>query len=72
MSALTLNLSDREAEVLTELSDAQEMSKAATLRQALRLYQYIDRKRKQGLELAFVDKSGNVVRQEIIGLGPLE
>lgn len=39
---MTLNLSEREMEVLEELARAKDLSKTAVLRQALRLYQLVD------------------------------
>jgi hypothetical protein len=68
MSNVNVAFSEREAKVLDELCEAQDLSKTALLRQALRLYQMIHIKRASGLEMAFVDASGNAVRTEIISL----
>lgn len=52
---MTLNLSEREMDVLEELSRRKELSKTAVLRQALRLYQMIDAKLSAGEKLFFED-----------------
>lgn len=72
MTAITLNLSERETEVLYALSNEQELNHTQLMRQALRLYQHIHEKRKKGQEMAFVDADGNVVKQVIVGLGEIE
>jgi hypothetical protein len=43
ISTVTLNLPENENAVLEELAAAKGMSKTAVLRQALRLYQLVDR-----------------------------
>jgi hypothetical protein len=69
MSSITLSLSDKEAAVLHGLSGEQDLSQQQVLRQALRLYQHVNTRIKQGEKMAFVDRDGNVVQQAIIGLG---
>lgn len=44
MKTMTLNLNEREMACLEELSVRKDVSKTAIMRQALRLYQMIDRK----------------------------
>lgn len=52
---MTLNLSEREMEVLEELSVKKDMSKTAVIRQALRLYQLIDKEIAAGRRLSIGD-----------------
>jgi predicted transcriptional regulator len=61
---MTLNLSDREMEVLEELAERKELSKTAVVRQALRLYQMIEARFDRGEKLYFEDdkeKKGELV-----------
>lgn len=69
MGTLTLNLSDQEVSVLHGLATEQELSQSQLMRQALRLYQHVHYRLKEGQKMAFVDASGNVIRQEIVGVG---
>jgi predicted transcriptional regulator len=50
---MTLNLSEKEMAVLSELAEKKGMSKTALMRQALRLYQAIDVKQERGERLIF-------------------
>lgn len=52
---MTLNLTETEMDALEELSDKKEMSKTAVLRQALRLYQLIDARLREGEKLFLED-----------------
>ncbi len=56
---MTLNLTEREMEVLEELSRKKELSKTAVIRQALRLYQLIDARLELGLRLVLEDEKTN-------------
>ncbi len=56
---MTLNLTEREMEVLEELSRKKELSKTAVIRQALRLYQLVDGRLAQGEKLIFEDEKTN-------------
>jgi hypothetical protein len=56
---MTLNLTEREMEVLEDLSQRKELSKTAVLRQALRLYQLVDARLAQGEKLVFEDETAN-------------
>lgn len=67
MGTHTLHLNDREDEVLADLCKQQDMSKAALLRQCLRLYQVVHNRLKDGEQLAFT-KDGKVIPQVIVGL----
>lgn len=50
---MTLNLTDKEMQVLDELSAKKGLNKTALLRQALRLYQTVDQRLEQGEKLVF-------------------
>jgi hypothetical protein len=56
---MTLNLSEKEMQVLDELCAKKGLNKTALLRQALRLYQAVDQRLEQGEKLIFesVDKT---------------
>ncbi len=56
MATMTLNLSEREDEVLNELAQRKDMSKTAVMRQALRLYQLIERRQSEGVEIKLGDQ----------------
>ncbi len=53
---MTLNLTEAEMEVLEQLSAVKDVSKTAILRQALRLYQLVDRRMSEGHTLYLEDK----------------
>lgn len=53
---MTLNLTAAEMEALEELAQQKELTKTALIRQALRLYQLIDSRTKQGEKLFFEDE----------------
>lgn len=50
---MTLNLTEREMNVLDELCAKKGLNKTALLRQALRLYQAVDTRLQQGDKLLF-------------------
>lgn len=50
---VTLNLSDRELEVLDELCAKRDLTKTALLKQALRLYQAVNVRLERGERLTF-------------------
>jgi predicted transcriptional regulator len=50
---LTLVLTDEEMRVLDALSQQRAMSKSGVLRQALRLYQHVEKRQKDGERLFF-------------------
>lgn len=52
---MTLNLTEAEMEALEELSRRKDLSKTALIRQALRLYQLIDTRTRQGEKLVLED-----------------
>ena len=52
---MTLNLTDREMQVLDELCARKGLNKTALMRQALRLYQALDIRLERGEKLLFED-----------------
>lgn len=50
---MTLNLTEREMQVLDELCAKKGLNKTALLRQALRLYQAVDQRLEHGEKLVF-------------------
>jgi hypothetical protein len=50
---MTLNLTDAEMSLLEQMSAEKDMSKTAVMRQALRLYQLIDKRLRAGEKLFF-------------------
>ena len=50
---MTLNLSEKEMQVLDELCAKKGLNKTALMRQALRLYQAVDQRLEQGEKLIF-------------------
>jgi hypothetical protein len=52
---MTLNLTDAEMRALEQLSEQKDISKTAILRQALRLYQMIDTRMRDGEKVFFED-----------------
>jgi len=50
---MTLNLTEKEMQVLDELCARKGLNKTALLRQALRLYQAVDQRLEQGERLIF-------------------
>lgn len=64
---MTLNLSPREMAVLNDLSAAQDLSKTAVMRQALRLYQLVHERLKAGEKMSFTGDQQRIV--EFIGPG---
>jgi len=50
---MTLNLTDREMQVLDEFCAKKGLNKTALMRQALRLYQAVDTRLEQGDKLVF-------------------
>lgn len=62
---MTLNLTVREMQVVEELSAAKDLSKTGVIRQALRLYQHIDRKLCNGQRMFFKDENGAEIVEQI-------
>jgi hypothetical protein len=53
---MTFNLTEAEMDVLEALSEKRDLSKTALLRQALRMYQVIEGRLKNGEKLFFEDE----------------
>lgn len=66
MATMTLNLSDREMEVLNQLSVDKGLTKTATIKQALRLYQAIDVRLAAGERLMFSGDKGKLYEGLVI------
>ena len=60
MATMTLNLSDREMAVLTQISVDKGLTKTATVKQAIRLYQMIDVRLQAGERLMFSGDKGKL------------
>jgi len=63
---MTLNLTEAEMHALEELSAKKELSKTALLRQALRLYQLIEKRLETGEKLFFEDEEKKEKSEVII------
>lgn len=57
-ATMTLNLSEKEMEVLNDMAKAKDMSKTAVVRQALRMYQLIDVKMCEGKRMIWLKPDG--------------
>ena len=55
--SMTLNLTDAEMQALEELAQKKDLSKTALIRQALRLYQLVEVRTRQGEKLFFEDET---------------
>lgn len=66
-SIMRLDLSEREMAVVVELADSHDMSKTAVIRAALRLYQLVHIRLREGETLSF---SGDKGRSELIFIQP--
>jgi hypothetical protein len=63
---ITIPLSKLEDKVLTDLAERKGITKAALMRQALRLYQRIEHERAIGNTLAFLNERNEPMKQIII------
>jgi hypothetical protein len=55
---MTLNLTDREMQVVEDLAQRKDLTKTSVIRQALRLYQLLDARISKGEKLVFEDTAG--------------
>ena len=62
MPTMTLNISEKEMQVLEELALKKSLSKTAVLKQALRTYQLIEKQLDNGNKMVFVDSNGDRVQ----------
>ena len=53
--AMTLNLTDAEMAALEELAQRKDLNKTVVIRQALRLYQMVDQRVREGKKLLIED-----------------
>lgn len=53
---MTLNLSDAEMDALEQLAAKKDLNKTVVIRQALRLYQMVDQKTREGKKLFIEDE----------------
>lgn len=65
---MSLNLSPAEMEALDDLAKQKDLSKSAVIRQAIRLYQLVDSRVRQGEKLFFEDELQGK-KSEIMVLG---
>ncbi len=64
---MTLNLTEREMQVLDDLCAKKGLNKTALMRQALRLYQAVDTRLERGEKLVFENEEAKV-RSELMML----
>jgi len=65
--AMTLMLTDTEMAALDRLSESKDMTKAALIRQALRLYQALDERLSRG-DKVFVEDEAKKEKAELVVL----
>jgi hypothetical protein len=53
---MTLNLSDAEMDALEQLAEKKDLNKTVVIRQALRLYQMVDQRLREGKKLFIEDE----------------
>jgi hypothetical protein len=63
---MTLNLTEAEMAVLDELCVEKDMSKTAILRQALRLYQLVNARLREGDKLFFEDEVAKEKKEVVV------
>ena len=66
MATMTLNLSDQEMAVVTDMAKAKGLTKTALLKQALRLYQAIDVRLARGERMMFSGDKGKLYESVIV------
>lgn len=64
---MTLNLSEREMKVLEELAERQDLSKTAVMRQALRHYQFLTDRLRQGHRMFWKDAEDKEIIEVVFG-----
>jgi hypothetical protein len=64
--AISLNLTQREMDLLEELCRKKELSKTALLRQALRLFEVIEARLADGEKLVFEDGDGRLAEMLVL------
>lgn len=62
---MTLNLTDAEMDALETLATQKDLNKTAVIRQALRLYQLVDQRTREGKKL-FIEDEVNKMKSELM------
>lgn len=65
--SMTLNLPEREMEILERMCKTKDMTKTGLIRQSLRLYSLIDSKLCEGVRIKFVNEDGSDVEPIFTG-----
>lgn len=63
---MTLNLSEPEMKLLNEMAAKKDISKTAVIRQALRIYQVVEKRREAGEALMFENESTRMKAELLI------
>jgi hypothetical protein len=63
---MTLNITDEEMNVLEDLARRKDLSKTGVIRQALRLYQMVDLRLRDGEKLIFEDEKKNKKSEVVV------
>ena len=63
---MTLNITDEEMNVLEDLARRKDLSKTGVIRQALRLYQMVDLRLRDGEKLVFEDEKRNKKSEVVV------
>ncbi|HKZ41796.1 MAG TPA: hypothetical protein VJ044_12595, partial [Candidatus Hodarchaeales archaeon] len=67
MGKLTVQFSDQASEVLSDLSQKDQVSKTEILRRALSVYKYLEQETRGGKrKIAITDEDGTVVKEILI------
>lgn len=67
MARLTVQFPDATNEVLTELSEKDQVSKTEIIRRALAVYKYLETETRDGKhKVAIIDENGKVVKEILI------
>lgn len=62
---MTLNLSDAEMDALEQLAEKKDLNKTVVIRQALRLYQMVDQRLREGKKL-FIENEVTKDKSELM------
>jgi hypothetical protein len=67
---MTLNLSHKEMDAVNHMASSSDLNKTALIKQALRFYQHVSAKQREGFKMAWIDpKTGLPERVEVFGCG---
>ena len=67
MARLTVQFPERTSEILTELSEQDQVSKTEILRRALALYKYLENEtREGGKKIAIADQNDQILKEIVI------